>query len=211
MRLYSGEKEIINWQKTTISEFAKLIGQNNQDKPLVIAVDGRSAGGKTTLAKNLAIELNAALLSTDDFAWWHSYFDWPEILIPNGINPLVAGNGIDYTPDAWTAKSREGSIKAEPKDFIIVEGVGAAQKTMRAAVDVIIWVQSDEDLARERGINRDLAERPDVDEAIRFWNEWQSNEDPFQAEQKTWEVANFTVLGTPDYSKLESDELYLAP
>ena len=211
MRLYSGEKEIINWQKTTISEFAKLIGQNNQDKPLVIAVDGRSAGGKTTLAKNLAIELNAALLSTDDFAWWHSYFDWPEILIPNGINPLVAGNGIDYTPDAWTAKSREGSIKAEPKDFIIVEGVGAAQKTMRAAVDVIIWVQSDEGLARERGINRDLAERPDVDEAIRFWNEWQSNEDPFQAEQKTWEVANFIVLGTPDYSKLESDELYLAP
>lgn len=210
MRLYEGEVLATDWRKVKIRELAEAIRLRKTAKPLVIAVDGRSAGGKTTLAKKLAAELEAALLSTDDFAWWHSYFDWPEMLIENAIKPLVAGDSIDFKPPAWIEKGRDDSIQAAARDFVIVEGVGAGQERMRANIDVIVWVQSDEDEARERGISRDLAERPDLEEATRFWDEWMAEENPFQAAQQTWLVAAFMVQGTADFTTLSDDEIYLS-
>ena len=50
--------------------------------PLIVAIDGRSAGGKTTVARRLAAgHRNAALVSTDDVAWHHSFFGWDALLV----------------------------------------------------------------------------------------------------------------------------------
>jgi uridine kinase len=197
MRLYGTEPEVRSWRPHNISEIAADLILSAHDKPLVIAVDGHSGGGKSTFARALAAELDAALLSTDDFAWWHSLFDWPELLIAHGLQPLLAGQSLDYRPDAWIDHGREGSITASARDVIIIEGVGAAQTVMRGAIDVIVWVQSDVDEAERRGIARDLAERPDPAEAKRFWDEWQAAEVPFQEHQRTWEPASLIVCGTP--------------
>lgn len=37
------------------------------NQPAIIAIDGRSAAGKTTLASNFARELNAVLIHADDY------------------------------------------------------------------------------------------------------------------------------------------------
>jgi len=161
----------------------------------VIAIDGRSGGGKTTLAGALAKAMGASVLHTDDFAWWHSLFNWPQMLIENAILPLRAGIAIDYRPDAWVEREREGSIVAAPARFVIVEGVGAGQLAMRPHLDVVIWVQTDADEAKRLGVERDLAERPDPAEAERFWDEWQAAENPFQATQQTWSAADFVFRG----------------
>lgn len=167
-------------------------------KPVtVIGVDGRSGGGKTTLARNLADHLGATLLSTDDFAWWHSLFDWPQLLIENGIEPLVAGQDISFRPPAWIERHRAGAIVATASSVVIVEGVGATQAAMRPHLEICVWVQSDAIVAKERGLIRDAAERPDLAEAERFWNEWQQAEDQFQAAQQSWLHAQFVVCGTP--------------
>ena len=194
MKLYDGEPVFSSAEISTIEDIAAAVYALNRDV-VVIGVDGRSGGGKTTLAKNLAERLGATMLSTDDFAWWHSLFDWPEMLIENGIEPLRAGKAIDFKPAAWIEKEREGSILAAPSRFVIVEGVGSTQERMRQALDYKIWLQTDADVARERGLLRDLAERPDPAEAERFWNEWQSAEDLFQAEQKSWLSADFVLKG----------------
>ena len=196
MNLFDGEPEITTWRRESVGKFASELKQLNHTTPLVIAIDSRSGGGKTTLARHLAQSLPATVVSTDNFAWWHSYFDWAEMLIANALEPLRAGRSIDYRPEAWIERDRPGSIKAEPADFIVVEGVGAAQAAMRGAIDVIIWVQADAAIARERGLARDLAERSDPQEAMRFWDEWMQHENPFQATQRTWEVADYIVLGT---------------
>ena len=198
MRLYGTEAAAEGWRVRSISEIAADLILGARGKPLVIAIDGHSGGGKSTFARALAVELDAALLSTDDFAWWHSLFDWPEMLIEHGLRPLLSGHDLDYRPDAWIDRGREGSITAAASGFIILEGVGAAQAAMREAVDVIAWVQSDVEEAERRGIARDLAERPDPVEAKRFWDEWQSAEVPFQEQQRTWEFANLIVCGTPN-------------
>ncbi len=198
MRLYGTEPEVEAWRARSISEIATDLVLGSRGKPLVIAIDGHSGGGKSTFARALGADLDAALLSTDDFAWWHSLFDWPQMLIEQGLQPLLLGQHLDYRPAAWIERGREGSITAAAREFIIVEGVGAAQTAMRAAIDVIVWVQSDVDEAERRGIARDLGERPDPVEAKRFWDDWQSAEAPFQEQQRTWEFADLIVCGTPD-------------
>ena len=197
MRLYDGESQVAD--ALQLGDAAAVAAQIRATASgfTVIAVDGRSGGGKTTLASELAKHLGASILHTDDFAWWHSLFDWAPMLIENGIEPLRRGEAISYRPEAWIERGREGSIEAQPSGFLIVEGVGAGQTAMREHLDLIVWVQTDADFAKQRGLVRDLAERPDPAEAERFWDEWQASEDPFQAAQKTWLVADFVFSGEP--------------
>lgn len=197
MRLYDGENPVAD--ALQLGDAAAVAAQIRATASgfTVIAVDGRSGGGKTTLASELAKHLDAALLHTDDFAWWHSLFDWAPMLIENGIEPLRRGEAITFRPEAWIERDREGAIEATPSQFVIVEGVGAGQTAMREHLDQIVWVQTDADFARQRGLARDLAERPDPAEAERFWDEWQTSEDPFQAAQRTWAVAGFVFSGEP--------------
>ncbi|MFM5905376.1 MAG: uridine kinase [Micrococcales bacterium] len=197
MLLYNGEPQA-SFETMPQREFANLVRERFTKPVTVIGVDGRSGGGKTTLALNLATQLGATLLSTDDFAWWHSLFDWPEMLIENGLKPLAAGNDIAFNPPAWTERGRAGAIVAQANPVIVVEGVGATQASMRPHLDLCVWVQSDAIAAKERGLIRDAAERPDPAEAERFWNEWQAAENDFQAQQQSWLSAQFTVCGTPE-------------
>src|SRR3954452_4434327 len=53
--------------------------------PVVVAVDGRSSSGKTTLASRLRdVVAGSTVVHTDDIAWWHSRFGWDDLLV-NGI------------------------------------------------------------------------------------------------------------------------------
>lgn len=209
MELYGTEPEAADWRTESIAQIATLLMSATTTRPCVIAVDGHSGGGKSTFARALAAELDAALLSTDDFAWWHSLFDWTELLIEHGLTPLRERRDLEFRPPAWIERNRAGAITAEHRDVVIVEGVGSAQRRMREAVDVIVWVQSDVREAERRGIARDLAERPDPVEAKRFWDEWQAAEVPFQDEQRTWEVATLIVCGTPGALDRDPGEAWL--
>lgn len=195
MKLYEGETEFALTRFVTLEALGELLSAAASDQVTVIGIDGRSGGGKTTAARKLGEILGATLLSTDDFAWWHSMFDWPEMIIQNAINPLRAWRDIDYKPEAWVEREREGSITAKSNRFVIVEGVGATQIAMRDALDFCVWVQADADVARERGLLRDLAQRPDPAEAEAFWNEWQAAENLFQTREQSWLVADFVVSG----------------
>ena len=45
----------------------KLRQQVRQDKPLLVAIDGRCASGKSTLAKDLQKQLDCNVIHMDDF------------------------------------------------------------------------------------------------------------------------------------------------
>lgn len=65
-------------------------------------------------------------------------------------------------------------------------------------LDVAVWVQSDIEQAKTRGIARDGGDA----EAAAFWERWMAEEFPFLAAQRPWEKANVIVSGT---SELEHD------
>jgi hypothetical protein len=178
------------------------------ERPGVIAVDGRSAGGKTTMAKVLSGAVpGSVVVHTDDIAWHHSFFDWVELLRDGVLVPARAGREVHYRPPAWEPRNREGAVEVPLGcPLVIVEGVGAARKELMPLVDVVVWVQSDTEQARTRGITRDGGDAA----AVAFWDEWMSEEFPFLAEQRPWERADVVVAGTPDVAYDPTSEVVVA-
>lgn len=169
-------------------------------RPVVVAVDGRSGAGKTTLADALARAAgDAQVVHTDDFAWHEPFFGWGHVLRAALLELRDTGS-LDHTPPAWTARGRDGSIVVPAGlRLVVVEGVGSSQRAVADLIDAVVWVQSDDALTEERGIARDIAEGVNGDEAqtIAFWHEWIATERPFLADDRPWERADAVVAGTP--------------
>ncbi len=179
----------------------------------VVAIDGRSAGGKSTLADRLVAVAGAVVVHTDDIAWNHSFFDWAELLAEGVLEPVRAGRAVTYRPPGWREHAREGAVTVPAgTSMVIVEGVGAGRRELTGLLDAVLWVQSDSAIAQQRGIRRDSAPGMGRDraEATRFWHEWMAQELPYMAEQKPWERACAVVCGTPS-STHEPGALLVAP
>ncbi len=169
--------------------------------PAVVAVDGRGASGKSTLARSLATALPAAVVvHTDDVAWHHSFFDWADLMMSGVLEPALAGRAVSYRPPAWDDRARPGAIEIPANTrVVLVEGTGAARRELEHLLSFRIWVQSDFFLAEQRGIERDIAQgvNGDANEAFAFWHEWQAQEIPFFATDRPWERADLVTCGTP--------------
>ncbi|MFC0675922.1 uridine kinase family protein [Brachybacterium hainanense] len=167
-----------------------------------IAVDGRSASGKTTLAARLAADCGprTALVHTDDLAWHEPLFGWAHLLRKGILDPFRAGEAISFAPPQWGRRGREGAIEI-PADveLLVIEGVGSGDRSCADLLDLLCWVQSDAQEARTRGIARDLASGVDGDEqeTIAFWDEWGAAEAAHLAADRPWERADLVICGTP--------------
>lgn len=179
---------------------------------MVVAVDGRGASGKSTLAEWLQEVVPAsAIVHTDDLAWREPYFAWGPLLL-EVLESLHGGEAVQLRPPAWQANDRPGSIDvAAGLDLVVVEGVGASHREHAELIDVTVWVQSDFDEAERRGIARDIQQgvNGDPQQSIAFWHEWMSYELEFLRGQRPWERAALVVAGTP-VLPLESGQLAVA-
>lgn len=162
--------------------------------PFLLAIDGRSSSGKSTLACRIEATVPSTdLVHTDDIAWRHSRFGWDDLLIENVIEPLRQGEDVCFRPPAWESQ-REGCITASARAaLVVIEGVGAGRRGLADLVDGVIWVQSDLDVADRRNEERNAGE---VDP--RGYLGWMAEEVPFQADQRTWERADLVICGSSD-------------
>jgi len=183
------------------------------DRPWIVAVDGRGAGGKSTLARRLQAAVPAAaVVHTDDVAWNEPLFAWAPLLADGVLEPLRRGDAVDFRPPAWETHGRPGSIVLPAGlDLVIVEGVGAGQAALSPLLDAVVWVQSDFAEAERRGIARDIAEGVNGDDAetIAFWHDWMAAELVFQEREKPWTRARVIVAGTSELPH-GADEIVLA-
>lgn len=156
----------------------------------VVAVDGGSAAGKTTIATRLARVLDASLVHSDDVAWWESFFHWWPLMIDGVLDPLAAGRRVRYRPPAWDRRDRHGAIEAEPGPAVVIEGVGVSRRELSDHLDVAIWVDTDRQLALERGMGRQ-------GENLEFWREWELAEEDLLDRDRPWERAWLLVSNDP--------------
>ena len=211
-KLGPGEPLAGPWRITPICDLVPLLFDANRvrdGRPWILAVDGRSGSGKSTVAIVLHQSVPAsAIVHTDDVAWHHSFFDWSDLLVEGILKPLREGRAVSYRPPGWEKRGRPGAIElAAGLDLVIVEGVGASRTEVIPWIDRALWVQSDLEEAERRGIARDGG----TEEARDFWREWAAQEFDFLHRQRPWERATVIVNGTPTQTYDQSTEIMLAP
>ncbi|HEX3514197.1 MAG TPA: hypothetical protein VHT26_09385 [Trebonia sp.] len=216
MQLADGEPEAGPWRvellSTIIEEFARPgPGRPGRGRPVILAVDGRSNGGKTTLAARIAkASPGSVVVHTDDIAWAAlSRFGWADLLIEAILAPVHRGRAVSYRPPQWAGQGREGSIEVPAGcPLLVIEGDGAGRREVADLIDALIWVQSDEREAERRALAR--IGKPYESPTLQAHREWMAEEMPFNAAQRTWERADVIVCGTPEIPCDPATEIVVA-
>lgn len=214
--LPSGEPVVAHWRVVRVDVLVELLAAGVgavRGRPRVVAVDGRSASGKSTLASRLHRAVpRSAVVHTDDLAWHEPLYAWGDLLADGVLRPLREGRALAYRPPQWDVRGREGAIEVPAGlDLVVVEGTGASHREHAGLVDATVWVQADLAEAERRGIARDVADGVNggPEEATAFWHAWMAEELRFFERQRTWERADAVVHGTPDRA-LADDEVEVA-
>src|SRR6201996_3115640 len=224
LQLPTGEPEAGPWRVQPLRAVVDAVTRREPDpghvgRPAVLAVDGRSNNGKSTLAGQIGDAVpGAVVVHTDDIAWEHSRFGWADLLMDGILVPAHQGRPVSYRPPRWKEHGRPGSIEVPAGcPLLVIEGVGAGRREVAHLIDTLIWVQADERETGRRAIAR-AANLPPADLANQaadgapIDNEgWMAEEIPFNAAQRTWERADIIVCGTPELPYDPSTELVTAP
>lgn len=224
MQLASEEPEAGPWGVELLSTLATAVIRRKPDcssscRPPVLAVDGRSNSGKTTVAARIRDMVpGAAVIHTDDIAFEHSRFGWADLLIGGILVPVHEGRAVSYRPPRWDEHGREGFIEVPVGcPLLIIEGDGAGRREVAHLIDTLIWVQADEREAARRSAARaanppaaDLANKA-VDGTPFDEEGWMAEEVPFNAAQRTWERADVIVCGSPEIPYDPRTEIVVGP
>jgi uridine kinase len=147
-------------------------GERRNKRCRIIAIDGPAGAGKSTLASRIAMsmrETNIEIVHMDDL-----YSGWEDALTNtltktlefNIAQPASQGKPFEYRKYNWLTKQFGEFLRIIPQDLLILEGVGAGQKSIRKYLDQLIWI----DIEPEIGLNRVLQRDGDYLEAeMRVW------------------------------------------
>lgn len=157
--------------ENTVSSLIKRIKAAADKKEIfIVAVDGRCASGKTTLAAALSERLGCDVIHTDDFYLQPHQRTTERYAEPGGnldrerliatvLQPLRRGEGASYCPFICRTMSFGEKIHLKSKGIYIVEGSYSCHPEMRKYYDLTVFVTTDSNTQSERIKNRNGTER----------------------------------------------------
>jgi uridine kinase len=171
----------------------------------IVGIDGCGGAGKSTLATRLARALEGVpVVHTDDFASHDVPTEWWPRMLSEVIEPLLRGEPASYVPYDWVnRRPADDTITIQPRDVVVIEGVGATRAAWRDRLALRIWVDCPRDLRLARGIARDGEELRD------FWLEWMRAEDHYIARERPYAHADVIVDGATPAPDPESEYVVL--
>jgi uridine kinase len=178
-----------------------------REGPLMVALDGRSGTGKSTLATRIASRMDAVIVESDDFYVggtddeWASRtpkekvdlcIDWRRLRAA-ALEPLLAGRTPTWHP--FNFATGEGlanhTVSRSPAPVIILDGVYSARPELADLVDLTVLVDASDDLDRRRRL---LAREGET--FMSAWHAlWDDAEDYYFKHVRPPESFDLVVLG----------------
>ena len=143
----------------------------------LLAIDGPAGAGKTTLAAKLEAEYSlhstVRTIHMDEL-----YNGWNDALgnsLTDTLEAITAAyiSGIEHTIKIfnWHLMNFDRQEVITPTDYLILEGVGAAQEIVRKAGATTYWLDIDAETGLQRVLARDGAH---IEKEMRQWQIQQS-------------------------------------
>ena len=140
------------------------LSERKRGASVLVAIDGHSAAGKSTLARTLQKRLEAQLVAGDDFyrvmdeaarfslgaeAGYRRYFD-PERLAAEVLGPLSNRQRARYRVYNWATGALGDYKEVAPHGVVLVEGVYSARPELRRYYDACLLVETPQRVREER-------------------------------------------------------------
>ena len=157
------------------------------------AIDGPAGAGKTTFAAKLEAELlekgTVNVIHMDDL-----YNGWDNAL-SNALSEILdristahlAGREFVIKIFNWQSMAFDSEERITPTDFLIIEGVGAAQQIVRETGATTYWLDIEPEIGLQRVLDRDGAH---IEAQMR---QWQVDQDKHFARDETRENCEFKL------------------
>jgi uridine kinase len=156
----------------------------------VVAIDGRSGAGKTSLAAALRAELTAPVVALEDlYGGWDGLERGIDLLVSAVLAPLSAGRTARVPRSDWGAATWGTPWVLEPSPVLIVEGVGAGARRAADYASVLVWMEAPAPVRKKRALDRD------GETFTPHWDAWAAQEDALLARERTPDRADL-VIGT---------------
>ena len=159
---------------------------------VVVALDGPSGAGKTTLARGIELALArrgpVAVVHMDHlYPGWDGLAQAPGLLTAQVLEPLARGERATYRLWSWVREQWSGTRDVPPCRFLVVEGCGSSVEPAGSYAAVSVFVDADTALRMRRGIDRDgEAYRPQ-------WQRWADQESALFSADATRERADLVL------------------
>ncbi|WP_426979530.1 chorismate-binding protein [Pseudarthrobacter sp. O4] len=165
--------------------------------PVIIAIDGRSGAGKTTLAIELAARLRenhkVSLFHLEDiYPGWNGLAAGIERYVSTVLKPLHHGEPADWVSWDWNRHYDGETRTTQPAEIVLVEGVGAAAEAARPFLDAVVWADSPDQDRRSRALARD------GESYEPYWDQWAAQEQEWLAADDVPAHAAVRVLNLAD-------------
>ncbi|MET4095946.1 aminodeoxychorismate synthase component I [Arthrobacter sp. UYCu712] len=165
--------------------------------PVIIAIDGRSGAGKTTLAIELAARLRehhkVSLFHLEDiYPGWNGLAAGIERYVSTVLKPLHHGDPAEWVSWDWTRHYDGDTRTTQPAEIVLVEGVGAAAESARPYLDAVVWADAPDQDRHRRALARD------GEGYAPYWDLWAGQEQEWLAADDVPSHADVRVLNLAD-------------
>jgi uridine kinase len=159
----------------------------------VVAIDGRSGAGKTSLAATLAGQLDAPVVSLEGlYGGWDGLEHGIDLLVSEVLEPLAAGQAARVPRYDWVARDWAEPAVLEPPEALIVEGVGAGARRAAAFASLLVWLEVPAPTRKKRALDRD------AETFAPYWDQWAAQEEEMLARERTPDRADIVIGYDPD-------------
>ena len=154
----------------------------------VIAIDGRSGSGKTTFAGQLAAHLDAPVVQLEQlYPGWSGLQAGIDLVVDAVLVPLSSGRTAQVPRYDWIVERFIEPWPLEPAPLVIVEGVGAGARAAATFASLLVWLELEHGLRKQRALARD------GDVFRPHWDHWAAQEDVLLAREQTPQRADVVV------------------